>query len=201
MVLGLSLAEGYQVLKPLVTFIIGIVIYAILIFKFYKFVARKNIFNLDLDQYNTTEFGFLKKFISWVFYVIEYVILFPLFTVIWFGVFALLLTFLSIDPVLETTLLLSMALVASIRVCAYYNESLSQDLAKFVPFSLLGVFIIEMSFGDYLSGFSIFQQLPDVFHILAYYFVFIIVLEFVLRILHSIFYSFFVNDEEVVEEQ
>ena len=41
-----NILEFLMSLKPLLIFIAGIVIYSIFVFKFYRFVARKNIFNL-----------------------------------------------------------------------------------------------------------------------------------------------------------
>ena len=36
-----------------------------------------------------------------------------------------------------------MGLVAATRITAYYNEDLSRDMAKTIPFALLGIMIID----------------------------------------------------------
>ena len=82
------------ILKPLVTFIIGMVIYSVFIFKFYRFVAKKDIFKANLQKYNKAQHSGLSKFLGGVLYVLEYILLFPIFTFFWFVVFAGLLTFL-----------------------------------------------------------------------------------------------------------
>ena len=43
-------------------------------------------------------------------------------------------------------LVVSVSLVAAIRVTSYYNEQLSQDLAKMIPFALLGIFLVDATF-------------------------------------------------------
>ena len=52
---------------------------------------------------------------------------------------------------LDGILLVSMAVVGSIRVASYYNEALSTDLAKILPFALLGILLIDSSIVS-LSG-------------------------------------------------
>ncbi len=140
-----SISEAYTILKPLILFIIGMVIYSIFVFKFYRFIARKEIFKLNLQQYNIESFAWLKKFLNVILYVVEYILLFPFITFFWFIVFSVLLSFLTREQTVQNILLVSITLVSSIRVSAYYNEDLSKDLAKMLPFALLGIFLIDIS--------------------------------------------------------
>ena len=79
-----------------------------------------------------------------------------------------------------------MALVASIRVTAYYNEALSTDLAKMFPFALLAIFLVDMSFFSYQGSLTTIKQFPLMWKQLIYYLGFTIVLEFLLRILNPL---------------
>jgi len=183
-----SVEQTFAALGPLVIFSLGMVAYAVFVFHFYRYLARKDIIELDLEKHNRSELAWLKKTISVIFYMIQYVVLFPIMAFFWFGILVLLLTFLAKNQTLESILLISMALVAAVRITAYYHEDLSRDLAKMLPFALLGVFLVDIS---YFSLETALAKLPNftkaaTIETVAYYLLFTIVLEFTLRIIHSI---------------
>ena len=136
-----SMEEAISVAQPLFLLILGITIYSIFIFKFYRFLARKDIFGLNLRQYNPHE-GFFGKLYDGLLYTVEYIIVFPLFVFFWFVIISFFIGLISDRP-FGHVLLVSMGLVAAARVTAYYNEDLSKDVAKMIPFALLGIFIID----------------------------------------------------------
>ncbi len=183
--LGFSIEEAQTVIQPLVLFVAGIVIYSIFIFKFYRFIASRDIFKLNLRQYSESFMGFLGNILSGIFYVIEYLLLFPLFAFLWSSFLAVVLMALSRAEV-GTTLMISIALVAAIRVTAYYNEELSKDLAKMIPFALLGVFLIDMSYFSFEIFIVKIKTIPLLGQQLLYYLGFVIVVELILRILYTI---------------
>jgi len=193
---SLSISEAQAVSRPLLLFVAGIVIYSIFIFKFYRFLASRDIFKLNLQQYSSSFFGFLEKIFNIFFYIIEYLIIFPLFTFFWFLVVATLLTILSEMHDISNILLISMALVGSIRVTAYYNEDLSRDLAKMLPFVLLGVFILDISFFSYAGAIETLKLMPSMWKQMIYYLGFIIMIEFVLRVITGILSPFRHKKEE-----
>ena len=84
-------------------------------------------------------------------------------------------------------LLASMGLVAAIRIAAYYNEDLSKDLAKMIPFALLGIFIIDVRLITLPDVMNIFWQIIYVWKNIAYYLMLTIYLEIILRIFSGIF--------------
>jgi len=178
--------------KPLIFFVVGIAIYAIFIFKFYKFLAKRDIIELKTNKYYAKYEGFLKHIARLIFYVLENLILIPLLVFFWFIVLSLLLLFLaktpagSVIPDVLPVLLAAAAIVGAIRVTAYYNENLSQDLAKMVPFALLGVYLIDASFFSLSSSIQATKTIPSYAQYLLYYLLFVVSLEFVLRITHGI---------------
>ncbi len=192
--LELSLAEMVPILKPLTQFIIGIVVYSMFIFHFYRFLSRKDVFKLHLDKFNTSGHPLIHNLVALFLYIFEYVIFFPLFVFFWFAILTSLLIFLSKSQNLDSILMISIAIVASIRVTAYYNEDLSKDLAKMLPFALLGVFLIDISYFSLESSIDLLWQIPDYWATLLYYLGFTIALEFTLRIVHG-FISGFKKDE------
>tara|TARA_Y100000310_G_scaffold337427_1_gene424464 strand:+ start:18 stop:608 length:591 start_codon:yes stop_codon:yes gene_type:complete len=177
---GISVNDGFVILKPLALFVIGMVIYSLFVFKFYKFIARKDIFELNLNQYNKFEHAFMNKFLSTILYLVEYVILFPVFVAFWFGILTILISFLS-EQAIESILLVSISLIGAVRVTSYYDEELSKDLAKMLPFALLGVFLLDVSNFSFHDWFGILYNLPNVWDTLKYYLLFVIGLEFVMR--------------------
>ncbi len=181
-----SLPGFYTDIKPMILFVIGILVYAVFIFNFYRFVARKDIFKFGLSKYNPSEAGFFKIFFSILLYIIEYLILFPIFTFFWSAIFALLLIFLSKNSEIQQILMIAMALIAVIRATAYYNEELSKDLAKMLPFALLAIFMIDVSFFSINTSIEIIKTLPSNYILILNYLLAVIFLEFVLRILYSI---------------
>ncbi len=182
-----SIAEAQAITAPLIMFVLGISLYALFIFKFYIFLARKDIFKLNLQKYSNNFFGFVEKFFSVLFYIIEYLIIFPLFAFFWFAVIATILIVMADKLDIHTLLMISMALVASIRVTAYYNEDLSRDLAKMFPFALLAVFLLDIANFSYDQTLNALATIPSMSKHILYYFGFTVILELVLRIINSVF--------------
>jgi len=176
-----SLISFKEVILPLLLFIIGIVIYSIFVFNFYKFLALKNIFHLNLRQYNDFK-SFLGDVYEVFLYSLEYLFILPFFIFVWFVIVVMILIFLNNNSDIEMILLLSMALVASIRVCAYYSENLAKDLAKLLPFALLAVFLSDPIFPSFSYFREIILSLPSESLTIFYYFIFVFLLELILRI-------------------
>ncbi len=193
---NLDASEAYVVLKPLTFFLVGVVVYSMFIFKFYRFLARKDVFKLDLKRYNKTSFAFLKKIISVIFYLIEYILLFPIFVFFWFTIMVVLFSFLAKNQPVNNILLVSIAVVGAVRITAYYHEDLSKDLAKMLPFALLGVFLIDISYFKFSESLTVIQQIPSQWHTMLYYLLFIILLEFVLRISYAVVSPFLPKKKE-----
>jgi len=184
---SLSLDEALVLFKPLVIFIAGMAVYAFFIFKFYKFLAKRDIFSLTFSYYDDSSLAWLKNFMKAIFYVVKYILIFPVIIFIWFAFLSLLLMYLSKAQDIQAVLLSSMALVAVVRIAAYYSEELSKDLAKMLPFALLGIFIIDASFFSLEQSSKLIFQIPTVWKTILYYLLFAIALEFVLRILYGIY--------------
>jgi hypothetical protein len=181
-----TLDEAVSTLRPLLLLIAGIVIYAIFIFKFYRYLAKENIFELNLGQYSHVSSPRLRKTLALFLYSIQYFLIFPLFLFFWLAVFMVFIRLIS-GSNFEDILLVSMALVASIRVCAYYNEDLSRDLAKLIPFALLAIFIVEYRFLSFDEVLDLRHDINDNWKIAVYYLALTICLEFILRSTKAIF--------------
>ena len=92
MALGeLTLAEALVVLKPLTFFVMGMAIYAIFIFNFYRFLGRKDLFELNLERYEQSKMPALRMTIHFFSYVGKYLIFFPFVAFAWFVILTTLL--------------------------------------------------------------------------------------------------------------
>lgn len=139
---------------------------------------------MDLAQYSRSDHPLLNKTLGGILYLLEYIFLFPLFTFFWFIFFTVFLVLMSKHD-LQTTLLISVAVVAAVRITSYYKEDLSKDLAKMLPFAMLGIFLMDMSYFNLSEAIQTFKQVINLWDTLIYYLLFVIGLEFVLRIGHG----------------
>ena len=194
-----TLSAETNIFLTLSFFTAVIVIYSVFVFYFYHFLAKKNIIEFNLNQYNQYSNQFLVKIFAVVFYVLEYIVLLPVLTFFWFAILSILILILSEDMNVATVLLVSAALVTSARVASYLNEDLAKDLAKMLPFTLLAIIITTTGFFDISALFSRIGEIPSLFSKIPYYLLFIVVIEFVMRIVdfvHSLVQSTKVTEEE-----
>lgn len=178
--------EDYKLPMTLGIFIVIITLYSIFVWKFYRFIAKRDLLHLNLAKYNRYEHAFLKKFFAGVLFIIEFVIILPVVVFFWFFVMALILIFLAKEQDIQNILLISAVIVGAIRVTAYYNEDLSKDIAKLFPFTILAVAILTPGFFEVESIIGKFSGIGELFtNILVFLFI-IMALEFIMRILFLI---------------
>jgi hypothetical protein len=180
--------------------VILIFVYAVLIWKFYRFVAKKNLMNLDLNKYNRLEHPFFKKAIKILLYIIEYIVVLPVLVFVWYFVFTIFLLFLTEGIEMQTLLIISATMVAAIRMAAYYKEDLARDLAKLLPLTLLGVSLTQLGLINFGHVLGKFVEIPMFLEEIIIYLLFIIVIEFVLRLFEIFFIATGIHSEEEIEE-
>lgn len=187
-----SLEQAFELVMPLGLFVLGMVFYSFLIFKAYLFISKRDIFE-EYDEYkrfktNLGSEGFFSNAINFIVKLFEYVFLFPFVTFFFFIFFFMLIVFLSKSADINHVLLISMAIIGAIRVTSYLSEELSKDLAKMLPFTLLGIFIVDTTYFSLTDSFNAVFVAFNIttFNLLVYYLIFIVVLEFVMRVLHSL---------------
>ncbi|HIJ98701.1 TPA: hypothetical protein H1005_02055 [archaeon] len=96
-------------------------------------------------------------------------------------------TFLSKNQSIEILMLGAMSLLATVRITAYYSESLSQDLAKVIPLALLAIFLLDANYFSVENSIQALTTLATFSRTIVYYLGFVVTLEFALRLLHVIF--------------
>ncbi len=209
-----SIVEGYnlfitslptwaQNFVNLFFLILLVFLYSFFVWKFYRFVAKKNIFGLDLNQYNKTEHPFFTKVFAGGFYFLEYIIILPFMIFFWFAIFTLFLILLTDSLEVGTLLTVAAVIVATIRLSCYYKEDLAKDLAKLLPFTLLAVSLLNQSSFNFERILSHFAAIPSYFNKILIYLLFIVLLEVVLRFFDFIFSLFGLEEtnESIIEKE
>lgn len=183
----LNLYDAWELLRPATIFTVGVAIYAILIFNLYRFMSRRDIFNVDFSKFEESRYPAFRKTLHLVSYVLKYLLIFPLFAFFWFGVLVVMVAFLSKTKEVEDLLLIAMAVLTSVRVTSYYTEDLSRDIAKMLPFALLGIFLIDLSYFDFTTSTDLLNRVGAQWESIFYYWVFVVVLELFLRVTEPYF--------------
>jgi hypothetical protein len=179
-----------------------VVAYSVFIWKLYRFVAKKNLLDLNLNQYNKSEHPTFSKIVASGFYLLEYVVILPFLIFFWFAFFTFFLILLTEGLDVPTILIVSATIIAAIRMTAYYSEDLSRDLAKMLPFTLLALAITKSGFFEFERVISHLSSIPEFFSSIFIYLAFIASLEIILRLFDFIFIALGVADtgeEEKVE--
>lgn len=149
--------------------VVLIAIYSIFIWHFYRFISRKNCFKIK-ERKHPGLIGLLKYFF-----------IFPFVAFLFFFGFAMIMLFLTKNLTIEGTLSASFAVIVAIRITAYYNEDLSKDLAKMLPFALLGIFLVDPSYFSFQDVVNKVYSLPEMLSLCVQFIVFIILVEWFLR--------------------
>ena len=165
--------------------IVSIAIYSILIWHFYRYIARRDCFKISPRRHKKV-IGFLKYFLF-----------FPFVAFLFFAGFSLMMLFLTKSYDIPAVLSTSFAIIAAIRICAYYNEDLSKDIAKMLPFALLGIFLIDASYFTFGDITSKIDSLPEFFTLCLQFILFIILIEWILRISLTIRYAIFPKKQQI----
>lgn len=187
----ISSGEFLEAFGSVLYMIIAIAIYAVVIWHFYRFIARRDCFKIGLGKHPKIV-GFLKYFF-----------IFPFVAFIFFIGFSLLMLFLTRGLDTEIVLSTSFAIIVAIRFTAYYSEDLSKDVAKMLPFALLGIFLVDPLYFnfDFILQEKVYA-LPVFLTDALQYILFIILVEWILRILLTIRYAIFPKKMKTsVEEQ
>jgi hypothetical protein len=164
---------------------LSIAIYSILIYNFYRYIARRDCFK-----------PFSKKHSKLV-GLIKYCILFPFIAIIFFLGFSLMLLFLAKEINIDIVLSTSFAIVLAIRITSYYTEDLSRDVAKMLPFALLGVFLVSPSYFEFSDIIMKINSLPEFISLSIQFIFFIIIIEWVLRLILVIRRRIFIKKQNL----
>jgi len=161
---------------------------SLFIFKFYKSTSKKNLIDLNLYKYNTSDHPIMGKVFAMFLYLIEYILFIPFLIMLWFAGLSIVLFLIAKGGQgAEYVLLIAAALIGAIRILAYIRTEIAADLAKLFPFVALSLIVLAP--GEYtLDVFS--SNLKTMPSLLNHIFSFVLVITFI-EIVMRVFYTFY----------
>ena len=171
---------------PAFAAIIGIVIYSAFVFKFYRFLAKKDLIDADFSQYSDGFTGFMKRLIDGLLLIVQNILFAPFLISFWVLILAVILTLLSGGDDLYWNVLVATSVVGSVRVISYFSEDLARDVAKMLPFAVLGVFLVDSGSFNWNAVSILWGQLDEFAISFASSMVLVVLLETALRILSTL---------------
>ncbi|KYK21173.1 hypothetical protein AYK24_09525 [Thermoplasmatales archaeon SG8-52-4] len=158
----------------LFSIIIMIALYSVIIYHFYRYIARRDCFKASEKKHGKA-IGILK-----------YMFVFPVIAMLFFIGFSFILIFLTNTIEISQILYTAFVLVLAIRITAYYTEELSKDVAKMLPFAILGIFLVDSSYFSVESVTERINMLPDYVNLIIQFLLLIIFTEWIFRAILAI---------------
>ena len=175
-----------EVYLQLLLLTVGMFIYAIFVWYFYRSLSKRDLFKLDLEKYrfSTAKHKNLQKVGDIIIYFLKYGLIFPVLIAVWFLILSFFLLVLTKEMAVEQILMLSIIVVSASRIASYYKEDLASDLAKLVPFAILAIMISDPNFFVVETAVSRLSEITNVGSQIINFLIFSIVLEWSLRTLY-----------------
>jgi len=159
-----------SVFLPIFYLIVSIAIYSIVIWHFYRFIAKRDCLTINSVNHPKVV-GFLKYFF-----------VFPFIAFLFFLGFSLMMLFLTRDYSTLALLSTSFAVIIAIRITAYYSRDLSKDVAKMLPFALLGLILVNPTYFSFEEIIDKIFSLPEFLNLCIQFIILITMVEWILRI-------------------
>lgn len=169
-------------------FVNAIIIISYIVFIFYSanFLSRKNILGLNLAKYDKGAHPIFNRIRANFLYILEYIIILPAFIIVWFYLLAAFLTAFIGSMPLSSIILIAATLTVVIRIMAYLNEGISNDFSKVMLTVFVAFSVISPQFSDIKMTVERIAQIPSIFNLIIYDLIFVLILEFLARIIYLI---------------
>lgn len=189
----------------LIGFSIGMVFYGMFVYHFYRFLSRRDIFSFNLEK-KITQRTFKstgeKKSIAprTAAFITTKLIIFPFVIFLWFLGYSSFMFLLVQNMPTETIFLVSSGLIIAIRISAYYNEDLAKDMAKLIPFTLLGIFLINPQFYSFSDTLTRLLEIPYFIIQIASFIILAMIVEIIFSIFYLVKIRFFTKESKDISE-
>lgn len=183
----LSGSDGAGVLIPAALFAISVAVFAYAVFNLSRVMSVRNVLGIDLSglRRRAREGRNIFWLIYGVGYLVSYGVVFPTLAYVWFTILVILLGFMYNDKTPDDLLFISVSILAAVRVTAYHSPDLARDIAKILPFGLLGVFLVNLGDFDYGKSIALLTEAGKEERIAFFYWLYISIQELVLRVTQS----------------
>ena len=153
---------------------------------FYRLLAKRDLLTLDLKRFENSMTGRIRVFFRSLLFVAQYVLLIPILIGFWTVVMATILTLLSDSSDHTRNAMIATSVVGAVRILAYWTEDLSRDVAKMLPFAVLGVFLVGSTSVNFSEFEALYSNLPELADAYLNSLILLSILETVLRVGHVV---------------
>ena len=184
----------------LIGFSIGMVIYGIFVYHFYRFLSKRDMFCINIEKISKGRFTSSGKKTSGAPRVATFIItnffVFPFVIFLWFLGYSSFMFLLVQHMETATIFLVSSSLIIAIRISAYYREDLSRDIAKLLPFALLAIFLFNPQFYSLVDVLKRLSEIPSFIIQIAAFMIVVMLVEIVLSTIYLIKIRFFHKEKK-----
>jgi len=119
-------------------FVIGIAIYALFVWYFYRYISKRDLFPKFFYILEKEEKPTKAKL---VIFATIYLVSFPIIISLWFIVLAFFVYLIGEGMPMYLAIFVSMSIIAVVRILSYYREDASKEVAKMIPYAILAFFL------------------------------------------------------------
>ncbi len=197
----LSFDRALEVIEPAVVFALVLAMYTMIVFYFCRFIARRDLFRFQHVALNNlvAHNAILRVLLFSSIWIFRYCLIFPLLAYGWFFMLTVMLAILYNSKEPAHLIIISMSVITAVRVTAYFEEDLARDIARILPFALLGLFVANLADIDIEATSQLLRESGNEWERLLYYWVYVILQEIVLRLLVPAFRA--VRDLKIAHTQ
>lgn len=180
---GLSFDMALELMRPAIVFALVLAAYTMTVFYFCRFISKRDVIRFQyagLRSLVARNTALRVLLFSWI-WSVRYGVLFPLVAYGWFVMLTAMLAILYNSREPAQLILISMSVITAVRVTAYLDEDLSRDIARILPFALLGLFIASFNDIEIEATVRLLREAVQEWERLIYYWVYVILQELVLR--------------------
>jgi hypothetical protein len=184
----------------IVGFSIGMVVYGIFVYHFYRFLSKRDMFCINIEKISKGRFTSSGKKTSGAPRVAAFIVtnffIFPFVIFLWFLGYSSFMFLLVHHMETATIFLVSSSLIIAIRISAYYREDLSRDIAKLLPFALLAIFLFNPQFYSLVDVLKRLSEIPSFITQIAAFMIVVMLVEIVLSTIYLIKIRFFHKEKK-----
>jgi hypothetical protein len=187
-------------------FIIGIAIYSLFVWYFYRFISQRDLFPRLFSLIFRHKQDENPSKIMHVVFAAAYAILFPLVIFLWFVPLSFFLFLIGENMPFQMALFVSLAIIGVVRILTYYREEAAKEVSKMIPYAILSFFLTSLAvfanpnFFTEKHAQSIPSQFIDNFEGIVAAILIITIFEFGFRIAFIIKRRFLPVSDKILEE-
>ena len=129
---------------------------------YHRQLTKKNLFEIPKIDSNSKFVNFINRLV----YFFKYLIIFPVYSFIWFLIFSFLLVLIAKTRPIGEIMFFGIIIVSVTRIAAYVSPKLAEDMAKLLPWALIIVFLTDptsITIESIQTSFNSFvQEIPKV---------------------------------------